>query len=135
MSAAKGYAVEGFFAFRIAGAKLFTQLPCAVQIDLDQVKQSTRPLEDPVAQGLLYHSQTACNCRLALARLNKARRLLLELKCVTSPFRLRHLRYPFALEQLAKGCVLRRQDRRLDEIAMIFNPPATNLVDNLRSAG
>ena len=43
------------------------------------------------------------------ARLNKPRRLLLELKRVTSPLRLRHLRYPFALEQLAKGYVLRGQ--------------------------
>jgi hypothetical protein len=34
---------------------------------------------------------------------------LLELKRVTSPLRLRHLRYPFALEQLAKGYVLRGQ--------------------------
>jgi hypothetical protein len=66
-------------------------------------------LPDPVAQGLLDHSQTACCCRLALARLNKPCRLLLELKRVTSPFRLRHLRYPFALEQLAKGYVLRGQ--------------------------
>src|ERR1039458_5344915 len=64
---------------------------------------------DPVAQGLLKHAQTACSCRLALARLNKPRRLLLELKRVTSPLRLRHLRYPFALEQLAKGYVLRGQ--------------------------
>ncbi|HEY5175153.1 MAG TPA: hypothetical protein VII95_06255, partial [Terriglobales bacterium] len=45
----------------------------------------------------------------ALARLNKPRRLLLEFKRVTSPLRLRHLRYPFALEQLAKGYVLRGQ--------------------------
>jgi hypothetical protein len=34
---------------------------------------------------------------------------LLELKRVSSPRCLRHLRYPFALEQLAKGYVLRGQ--------------------------
>jgi len=66
-------------------------------------------LPDPVAQGLLHHAQTACSRRLTLTRLNKPRRLLLELKRVTSPLRLRHLRYPFALEQLAKGYVLRGQ--------------------------
>ncbi|MGA3133308.1 MAG: hypothetical protein ABSD59_21115, partial [Terracidiphilus sp.] len=36
-------------------------------------------------------------------------RLLLELKRVTSPRCLPHLRYPFALEQLAKEYVLRGQ--------------------------
>jgi hypothetical protein len=30
---------------------------------------------------------------------------LFELQRVTSPLRLRHLRYPFALEQLSKGYV------------------------------
>jgi hypothetical protein len=34
---------------------------------------------------------------------------LLELKRATTPLRLRHLRYLFALEQLAKGYVLRGQ--------------------------
>jgi hypothetical protein len=66
-------------------------------------------LPDPVAQGLFNHSQAACSCRLTLARLNKPRRPLLELKRVTSPLRLRHLRYPFALEQPAEGYVLRGQ--------------------------
>src|ERR1035437_5946573 len=70
---------------------------------------SSSMLSDPVAQRLLNHSQAAGCRRLALARLNKPRRLLLELKRVTSPLRLRHLRYPFALEQLAKGYVLRGQ--------------------------
>src|ERR1035437_10184572 len=64
-------------------------------------------LPDPVAQSLFHHSQAACCRRLALARLNQPRRLLLEFQRVTSPLRLRHLRYPFALEQLAKGYVLR----------------------------
>src|ERR1035438_6172761 len=58
-------------------------------------------LPDPVAQSLFHHSQAACCRRLALARLNKPRRLLLEFKRVTSPLRLRHLRYPFALEEFA----------------------------------
>ena len=66
-------------------------------------------LPDPVAQGLFTRSQAACSFRLTLARLNKPRRPLLELKRVTSPLRLRHLRYPFALEQPAKGYVLRGQ--------------------------
>jgi hypothetical protein len=43
--------------------------------------------------------------RLALARLNKPHRLLLELKRVPSPLCFRHLGYPFALEQSAKGYV------------------------------
>src|ERR1035438_6022267 len=73
---------------------------------------SSAMLPGPVARGLLDHSQTACSCRLALARLNKPCRLLLELKRVTSPLRLRHLRYPFALEQLAKGYVLRGQGHK-----------------------
>src|ERR1035437_9169107 len=47
-----------------------------------------------------------------LPRFNKPCRLLLELKRVTYPLRLRHLRYPFALEQLAKGYVLRGQGQR-----------------------
>jgi hypothetical protein len=64
---------------------------------------------DPVAQGLLDHSQAACRRRLTLTRLNKPRRFLLELQRITHPFRLRHLRYPFALEQLAKGYVLQGQ--------------------------
>jgi hypothetical protein len=51
----------------------------------------------------------ACRLCLALARLNKPHRLLLELKRITSPRCLRHLRYPFALEQLAKGYFLREQ--------------------------
>lgn len=66
-------------------------------------------LPNPVAQGLLYHSQAACCRRLTLARLNKPRRLLLELKRVSAPLPIPHLRYPFALEQLAKGYVLRGQ--------------------------
>ena len=56
---------------------------------------------------------------LALARLNKPRRLLLELKRVTSPLRLRHLRYPFALEQLAKGYVLRGQGHQREILKQI----------------
>ncbi|HEV2487543.1 MAG TPA: tyrosine-type recombinase/integrase [Terracidiphilus sp.] len=55
---------------------------------------------------------TRCNCHVALARLNTPCRLLLELKRVTSPLRLRHLSYPFALEQLAKGYVLRGQGQQ-----------------------
>jgi hypothetical protein len=70
---------------------------------------SSTMLSDPLAQRLLNHSQAPRHRRLTLARLNKPRRLLLELKRVTSPLRLRHLRYPFALEQLAKGYVLRGQ--------------------------
>src|ERR1019366_723351 len=66
-------------------------------------------LPDPVAQGLLNHAQTACCRRLALARLYKPRRLLLEFKRVPAPLTIPHLRYPFALEQLAKGYVLRGQ--------------------------
>src|ERR1039458_9057011 len=42
-------------------------------------------LPNPVAQGLLDHSKTACCRCVALTRLNKPRRLLLELKRVTSP--------------------------------------------------
>ncbi|HZL26681.1 MAG TPA: hypothetical protein VFC39_09135, partial [Acidobacteriaceae bacterium] len=44
-----------------------------------------------------------------LTRLNQPDRLLLELKRVTPSLRLRHLRFPFALQQLAKGYVLRGQ--------------------------
>ena len=65
------------------------------------LKGASSMFPDPIAQGLLNHAQAPCNCCLALTRLNKPRRLLLELKRVTSPLRLRHLRYPFALEQLA----------------------------------
>src|ERR1039458_9282171 len=63
----------------------------------------------PVAQSLFNHSQAARCRRLALARLNKPRRLLLEFKRVPAPLPIPHLRYPFALEQLAKGYVLRGQ--------------------------
>ena len=54
------------------------------------------------------HPPARCR-RLALARLNKPRRLLLEFKRVPAPLPIPHLRYPFALEQLAKGYVLRGQ--------------------------
>src|ERR1019366_6230943 len=66
-------------------------------------------LPDPIAQGLFNHSQAACCRRLALARLNKPCRLLLEFKRVPTPLPIPHLRYPFVLEQLAKGYVLRGQ--------------------------
>jgi hypothetical protein len=46
---------------------------------------------------------------MSLTQLNKPRRLLLEIKRVPAPLRLCHLRYPLALEQLAKGYVLRGQ--------------------------
>jgi len=66
-----------------------------------------RESKDPAKQQRL--PQAVCHCRLTLARLNKPRRLLFELQRVTSPLRLRHLRYPFALEQLSKEYVLRGQ--------------------------
>jgi len=61
---------------------------------------------DPIAQGLLNHPQLR-PLPPDSDRLNKPRRLLLELKRVTSPLRLRHLRHPFALEQLAKDTFAR----------------------------
>ena len=56
-----------------------------------------------------HHSKRPCHRRRTLARLNQPDRLLLELKRVTPSLRLRHLSFPFAVEQLAKGYVWRGQ--------------------------
>jgi len=79
-------------------------------------------LPDPVAQSLFNHSQAACCRCLALARLNKPRRLLLEFKRVPAPLPIPHLRYPFALEQLAKEYVLRGQGHKAAKKILLTQP-------------
>lgn len=85
---------------------LHAELAVISSLAVDALQGSPMMLLDPVAQSLLNTPQATGRCRLAPPRLNKSRRPLLELKHVTSPLRLRHLRYPFASEQLAKGHVL-----------------------------
>jgi tRNA-Thr(GGU) m(6)t(6)A37 methyltransferase TsaA len=52
---------------------------------------------------------------------------LLELERVSAPLTIRHLRYPFVLEQLAKGYVLRGQGQwafdRSDGFDLLVTPP------------
>ena len=71
-------------------------------------------LPDPGAQSLFNYFQPACSRCLALARLNKPHRLLLVLKPVPAPLPIPHLRYPFALQQLAKEYVSRGQGQVLE---------------------
>jgi hypothetical protein len=63
----------------------------------------------PIAQGLLNHPKAACRRRQRLARLNKANRLLLELKRVPAYLPFLIFVSPSLLKQLAKGYVLRGQ--------------------------
>src|ERR1017187_7244338 len=91
------------------------------------LQSSSLMLPHQVAQGLLDHSQTACSCRLALARLNKPCRILLKMKRVTSPLGLRYLRYPFALEQPVKGYVLRGQGQSDSRVVHKPSFPAPDL--------
>jgi hypothetical protein len=46
---------------------------------------------------------------------------LLELQCVLLPRRLRHIRYPFALEQLAKSDVLQGQGHSIWHLRYTFD--------------
>ena len=80
---------------------------------------------DPVAQRLFEDAQRACRRGQTLTRLDQPNRLLLELQCVLLPRRLRHIRYPFALEQLAKSDVLQGQgqsatEQRLRHLATVL---------------
>jgi len=86
-------------------------------------------LLDPVPQGLLDHAQAASHCRLTLARLNKPCRLLLELKRVTSHFDFVVFATLFALEQLAKGYVLRGQGQWNHPILPLQPLPFTRDLD------
>src|ERR1019366_4206487 len=87
--------------------------------------QPSFPLRlDPVVPRLPNHSQTACRCGYALARLYQSNRLLLKLERVLRSCRLCHLRLLALLNHFSKGYVLRGQGQFVDGLKRAFHAGA-----------